>query len=286
MQNSSREKRRALASLIPFAVLVLLFELVPVIMVLVLSFKPEGGSGLTFENYLRIFSKKLYRSSIANSVIISLFSSSIGIIIGFTGAKAIYYASGNFRRLFMDILHMCSNFAGVPLAFSYIIMFGNVGVFIMLGKKYGISWLSDFSLYSTGGLALVYVYFQIPLATLLLVPAFNSLKQGWRESVNLLGGSNGLFWMRVGLPVLLPQLLSTFSVLFANAIAAYATAYALLTNNFPLLPIRISEQFVGDLVQRKEFGSSLAVILMLLMTVSTLIQNRIVRQASGGSHAE
>ena len=75
-------------------------------------------------------------------------------------------------------------------------------------------------------LLLCYIYFQIPLATLLLIPAFDGLKKEWREAVALLGGSETVYWLKVGLPNLLPSILGTFSVLFANAVAAYATAYA------------------------------------------------------------
>lgn len=286
MQNSKQGSRAALISLMPFAFLVILFELVPVCMVLVLSFKAEKSAAFTLGNYTRIFSKKLYQQSILNSFSISMFSSCVGIVVGFIGAKAMCYASGICKTLYRNVLHMCSNFSGIPLAFSYIIMFGNVGVFMILARKYGILWLAGISLYSITGLVMVYIYFQIPLAILLLIPAFSSLKKDWQEAVNLLGGNNTLYWFKIGLPCLLPQLLSTFSVLFANALAAYATAYALLANNFSLLPIRISEQFIGDLVQRKEFGSAMAVLLMLFMLGSLLVQNKIVRTAEGKSNAK
>ncbi|NLH01301.1 MAG: ABC transporter permease, partial [Clostridiales bacterium] len=116
----------------------------------------------------------------------------------------------------------------------------------------------------------------------LLIPAFDSVRTEWKEAVNLLGGSCSVFWMKVGIPVLFPSILSTISVLFANALSAYATAYALLQNNFSLLSIRISEQFVGDITLHKEFGSALAVVLMLLMVSSILINNRIGMKSGGG----
>ena len=46
-------------------------------------------------------------------------------------------------------------------------------------------------------------------------------------------------------------------------------------NNISLLPIRLSEQFVGDLVQRPEFGSAIAVVLIAFMIVAILIQNKL-----------
>ena len=160
-------------------------------------------------------------------------------------------------------------------------MFGNIGVMTMIGANYGIEFLAEFPLYSVWGLLLIYVYFQIPLSTLLLIPAFDSIRKEWKEAVALLGGSRVTFWRKVGIPVLMPSILGTFSVLFANALAAYASAYALLMNNVSLLPIRLSEQFVGDIIQRPEFGSAIAVVMMVFMVLAIFVQNKMTPKKGG-----
>ena len=245
-----------------FLLLCILFEIIPVIYTVVRSFFPEGGDiGFTLENYINIFTGKLYQQAIINS------DPDLSLSSGrsFGGAKAVHEEKGKLKTVFMSILNMVSNFSGVPLAFAYIIMFGNIGVMTMIGANYGIGFLAEFPLYSVWGLLLIYVYFQIPLSTLLLIPAFDSIRKEWKEAVALLGGSSMTFWRKVGIPVLMPSILGTFSVLFANALAAYASAYALLMNNVSLLPIRLSEQFVGDIIQRPEFGSAIAVVMMVFM---------------------
>lgn len=267
-----------LLALAPFFLLVLFFEIAPLFMVVVRSFMPEGEVGFTLEHYISIFSKKLYQQAVWNSVAVSVASALAGIIIAFFAAKSVRSAGNRMKNFFISVLNMTSNFAGIPLAFAYIILLGNAGVLIMIGKKYGISALSDFNLYSLTGLMLTYVYFQVPLATLLLIPAFDGIHPQWRESVELLGGSGFTFWHRVGVPNLLPGILGTLGVLFANSLAAYATAYALLQNNFSLLPIRLQEQFTGDVTQHKEFGSALAVVLMLLMVLAIGINNFILKR--------
>ena len=271
-----KQKKTYLLALIPFLVLCVLFELIPIIYTIIRSFVPEGEDfGFTLANYINIFTKPLYQKAIVNSLIISILSSIIGLIVAFIGAKAVHESKGKLNNIFMSILNMVSNFSGVPLAFAYIIMFGNVGVMTMIGSNYGIEFLANFPLYSIFGLLLIYVYFQIPLSTLLLIPAFDAIRKEWKESNALLGGTNFTFWSKIGVPILMPSILSTFSVLFANALAAYASAYALLMNNVSLLPIRLSEQFVGDLVQRPEFGSAIAVVLMVFMIAAIMIQNKL-----------
>ena len=271
-----------LLALIPFLFLIVMYELLPLIMLVVDSLKSEQSKDILFtlENYQKIFSTLSYRKAIANSLKITSISTAFGIVIAFLGARAAYNSRGKFRNVYLTVLNMTSNFAGVPLAFAYMIILGNAGVVKQIADMYGIGFLQDFDLYSSTGLTMIYVYFQIPLSTLLLIPAFNGIRKEWGEANLLLGGTSARFWQKVGIPVLLPSLFSTLSVLFANALSAYATAYALLMNNFSLLPINISASFVGDIKSKPKLGAALSVVMMIIMSIVILVNNYITKKTT------
>ena len=271
-----------LLALIPFLFLIVMYELMPLIMLVVDSLKSEQSKDILFtlENYQKIFSTLSYRKAIANSLKITSISTAFGIVIAFLGARAAYNSRGKFRNVYLTVLNMTSNFAGVPLAFAYMIILGNAGVVKQIADMYGIGFLQDFDLYSSTGLTMIYVYFQIPLSTLLLIPAFNGIRKEWGEANMLLGGTSARFWQKVGIPVLLPSLFSTLSVLFANALSAYATAYALLMNNFSLLPINISASFVGDIKSKPKLGAALSVVMMIIMSIVILVNNYITKKTT------
>ncbi len=271
-----------LLALIPFLFLIVMYELLPLIMLVVDSLKSEQSKDILFtlENYQKIFSTLSYRKAIANSLKITSISTAFGIVIAFLGARAAYNSRGKFRNVYLTVLNMTSNFAGVPLAFAYMIILGNAGVVKQIANMYGIGFLQDFDLYSSTGLTMIYVYFQIPLSTLLLIPAFNGIRKEWGEANMLLGGTSARFWQKVGIPVLLPSLFSTLSVLFANALSAYATAYALLMNNFSLLPINISASFVGDIKSKPKLGAALSVVMMIIMSIVILVNNYITKKTT------
>ena len=86
------------------------------------------------------------------------------------------------------------------------------------------------------------------------------------------------YWTRIGIPNLLPSILGTLSVLFANALAAYATAYALILNNYALLALQISSKFKGDVRIDKQMGGALAVVLIFLMVLATSINNYLIKK--------
>ena len=268
--------------LLPFLIIVFLYEILPLIMMILSSFRSETDNSIffTIENYISAFTKLSYQRAIINSLRITILSTGFGILIGFFGAQAAHNSRGKFRNVFLTILNMTSNFAGVPLAFAYMIILGNSGVITQFAKTYGVEFLTNFDLYSSTGLLLMYVYFQIPLSTLLLIPAFHGIRQEWKEANMLLGGHKFDFWTKVGIPVLLPSIFGTMSVLFANALAAYATAYALLMNNYSLLPVNITGMFTGDMTTRPHLGAALSVVMMLLMLVAIMISNYINRQTT------
>lgn len=267
-----------LLALLPFLIVVVFFEVIPLITIIINSFMPRDAIGFTLEHYKTIFSKLMYQQAIKNSIKISLISSFFGIVIAFLGGMSIYNIGdkSKLQNAFLTVLNMLSNFAGVPLAFAYMIILGNSGVMVQIGKEFGFSYLADYNLYTSSGLNLIYVYFQIPLATLLLFPAFKGVRKEWKEASSLMGANSLYYWRKIGVPVLLPSILGTLSVLFANALAAYATAYALLMNNYSLLPINISGMFVGDVTQQKEMGGALSVVMMALMLIAISVNNYII----------
>ena len=263
-----------LTALLPFVVVTLLYELIPLVMVVIRSFQPDMGGNFTLENYETVFTKLLYQKAMINSLKISVVSAVAGIAVAFLGARAIHQEQGKMGRFFMMILNMVSNFAGIPLAFAYMILLGNAGLMVHIGESLGVEALANYNLYTSNGMSMIYIYFQIPLATLLLIPAFDGVRKEWKEAALLLGSRDGYFWRKVGIPVLMPSILGTFSVLFANALAAYATVYALMMNNISLLPVQIAGSYVGEVKTKPGLGGALSVIMMLMMVLMILFTNK------------
>jgi len=272
----SRGKWLALLCLVPFAVFFIVFQIAPLVWVLIHSVQSED-SGWGLANFSKIFSSKFYLQAIRHSLEISFWSSLFGIVIAVLGSYSLRKVDSRLRNFVNAFANMTSNFSGVPLAFAFIILLGFNGSITIMLKQAGI--IEDFNLYSKTGLIILYTYFQIPLGVLLLYPAFDALREDWRESASLLGASSWQFWRYIGLPVLTPALLGTFVILLANALGAYATVYALTTGNFNVLPIRIAAMVSGDISLDPNMASALAVILVGLMTLVTLVHQWLLKRS-------
>jgi putative spermidine/putrescine transport system permease protein len=272
----SRGKWLALLCLVPFAVFFIVFQIAPLVWVLIHSVQSEE-SGWGLANFIKIFNSKFYLQAIQHSLEISFWSSLFGIVIAILGSYSLRKVDSRLRNFVNAFANMTSNFSGVPLAFAFIILLGFNGSITIMLKQAGI--IQDFNLYSKTGLIILYTYFQIPLGVLLLYPAFDALREDWRDSASLLGANSWQFWRHIGLPVLTPALLGTFVILLANALGAYATVYALTTGNFNVLPIRIAAMVSGDISLDPNMASALAVILVGLMTLVTLVHQWLLKRS-------
>ena len=267
---------------LPFLLVIIGYELLPLAQLVIDSLIGKESGTVGVENFVKVFTTPLYQQSIINSVWISLVSALVGIVVSFLAARFAYDSSDRVKNAFTMVLNMMSNFSGVPLAFAFMILMGNAGVLTILGQQWNIPFLANFDLYTGEGLLVLYIYFQIPLATLLLLPAFSGIKKSWREAATILQASSFDYWFRIVIPNLLPSILGTLSVLFSNALAAYATAYAIVMNNYALLPLQITSKFKGDVQIDAATGGALAVVLIVLMVVCTVINNYFTKRASKG----
>jgi len=249
---------KILILLLPFSFFILSFLLLPLVAMVIDSFMKDDGQTFSLEQYATIFSNKFYTLALKNSVVISLFSSVIGILVAIFAAYSITRLSTQVQERILMFTNMTSNFAGVPLAFAYIILLGNNGLFTILAHDLGWEIFASFDLYSWAGLVLVYIYFQVPLAIMLLYPTYFGIQAQWKEAAYLLGASKIQFWFRIGIPIILPGIAGTFSILFANAMGAYATAYALVGSNYNLLAIRIGSLVSGDVMTRPQLGAAVS----------------------------
>lgn len=271
---------------LPFHLAMILFALIAVAVLIypsanmvLMSFKPTGGGGWTLANYREILTESMYTAAIKNSVGISLFSSVVAIVFTTVTTYAIVSRSKKLRETFVVIANMTSNFAGIPLAFAYIILLGSSGVLLIFGRRAGIDWLANYNLYSPWGLCIVYLYFQLPMGIILLLPIYDALDKGWRESAELLGASSFQYWRRIGLPVLMPSIVGVFAMMFANAMGAYASAEALTGTGVNLLSIRIANTVTGDIFARPEIGAALSVLLAMILLVNMILGDKLAKRA-------
>jgi len=260
----------AWVGVVPFFVFALMFLIVPTSFLAVGSFQdPEGR--FTLRNLADLFTPSIL-SSYAISLKVSAASAIGGAVLGFLLAWAAILGGlpRAIRPALLTFSGVASNFAGVPLAFAFLATLGRTGlVTALLVNVFGVNiYRAGFNLLSFWGLALTYMYFQIPLMVLIMAPALDGLRREWREAAANLGASAWEYWRRVALPILWPTLLGTSLLLFANAFGAVATAYALTGSSLNIVTILLYAQIRGDVLHNQNLGYALALGMIVITGLS------------------
>lgn len=272
---NNREKKIAAMMLVPFFTLIVMFQILPFLNVVMGSLL-NSSKEFTLDNYTYIFQSKFLKQAFKNSLELSIYSTIFGLIIAFQGAYLLNRLKNSSRKIVILLINMISNFNGIPLAFSFIILLGLNGVLTLILKKIGI--LYGFNLFSKEGLLIIYTYFQISLGILLLYPSFSKLNNDWEEMAGILGANKFTYWKRVAIPILIPEITGTALILFANAMGAYACTLALTSGNYNILTIRITSYIAGETSYEPGIASALAVILAILLIFTTIINEIFIKR--------
>jgi len=259
--------------IVPFAIFAILFLISPTMKIVIGAFQtPEGG--FTLDNIRGLFTPSIL-SAYWISIKISFASALLGCLIGFSMAAGVILGGlpKAIRGPLLTFSGVASNFAGVPLAFAFFATLGPVVLLtVVLRTQLGIDLRSlGFNILSFWGLTITYLFFQIPLMVLIITPAIDGLKREWREAASILGATNFQYWRMVAFPILLPSLLGTLALLFANAFGAVATAIALTGSSLNIVPILLFAQIRGDVLGNPHLGYALAFGMIVVTGVANAV---------------
>jgi putative spermidine/putrescine transport system permease protein len=258
--------------ILPFAIFAFLFLILPTLRIVTGAFQDVDG-GFTFQNLIDLNTDSI-RAAYWTSIKLSLYSATLGCAIGFAMAAAVVFGGlpKAVRSPLLTFSGVASNFAGVPLAFAFIATIGPAGLITMELRDVGINLRAyGFNLLSFWGLVITYLFFQIPLMILIIIPALDGLKREWREAAEVLGATGLQYWRMVALPILFPSILGTFALLFANAFGAVATAFALTGPQLNIVPIKLFAQIRGDVLGNPNLGYALAFGMIAITVIANTV---------------
>jgi len=259
--------------LAPFLIFAIVFLILPTFGLVVQAFFDNAGK-FTFQNFVDLTQPTIVDAYMI-SIKVSAASAALGALFGLLLALAVGRGGlpSWIRSTVMTFSGVASNFAGIPLAFAFLATLGRLGLVTIFLRTY-----LDFDIYRAGfnilsfsGLTITYLYFQIPLMVLIVMPAIDGLRHEWREAAETLGATTWQYWRHIGLPVLWPSILGTLALLFANSFGAIATAYGLTGSSLNIVPILLYAQIRGDVLHNANLGAALALGMIVITGLANIV---------------
>ena len=216
-----------------------------------------------------------YLGTIVQSARLSAITAVLGGVIGALVAAATVAMGrdGWLRSMVTGYSAVAANLGGIPLAFAFTASLGFQGLYTKMLSGIGIDlYGTGFKISNFAGIVVVYLYFQIPLMTIVMLPAIDGLRTELREAALVHGATTRQYWRMVGLPILAPSFLGGLVLLFANSFAAYATAYALSSGASRLVPVQIRFFLQGETITGKaNLGYALATWMIVVTGAAMVI---------------
>ena len=246
---------------IPYFIFLVLFVILPLVLVIVYAFQSNEG-GFTLANIGKFFSDSDAISTFALSLEVAIENTLICILLGYPAAYIL--ADKQLNRsavtIVLFILPMWINALMRTLATSE--LFNVLG--FTLGK---------------GTLLFGMVYDYLPF---MIYPIYNILQKmdkSYGEAAEDLGATPLQVFTKVTLPLSMPGIMSGVMMVFMPTVSTFAIAEFLTNNKIKLFGTMIQENINSSMWN---YGSALALIMLIIIGITSLFSNEDSNAAEGG----
>ena len=270
----------------PPQLFLLVFFAAPVLLMFFASFRTAGefgglsplftaeGSGLTLDNYLRIAQKSTYLRLFLRSITYAGITTLFCLLLAYPVALTIATGAKRWRNLLLlVILPFWSNFLIRIYAWMFIL---SPEGFLMHGINgaLGLVGLGPVQLLFTPvAVVLCLVYVNLPFMILPLYSILEKQDPALLDAAQDLGANGWQRFWRVTFPLSLPGVFAGSALVFIPALGMFAVPDLLGGTEGVMIANVIKQQFLES--RDWPFGSSLSVVLTLLVLVTVALATRI-----------
>lgn len=270
----------------PYLIWILTFILIPIVMVACLSIlavDPQTGEHIySLANFQRVF-EPIYHSVWTRSIAISLKATALCLLFGYPMAMILANMKLKYRTtaVMLFVVPMWMNF--LLRTYAWMTILGKNGFINQFLKFIGMGEIQF--LYSEAAVLLGTVYNFLPFMVLPIYTVLSKMDHSLIEAAQDLGANHVTVFRKVTLPLSMPGVISGITMVFMPSVSTFVISQLLSGGQYMLIGNLIENQF--KVTNDWNFGSALALILMVIILLSMGLMNRLNRfgnDQSGGAH--
>jgi spermidine/putrescine transport system permease protein len=248
---------------IPYALFLLIFVIVPLIIVIYYAFT-DGTGQFTIQNFLKFFTDSNTIGTLVYSACLALTTTVVCLLIAYPLAYIL--ARGGIKRqgvfLLLFIMPMWINFTLRVTALKEILtaIEGNLAYYPFINSVIGMTY--DF----------------LPFMILPLYTSFLKLDKDLNEAAADLGANNVMVFLKITLPLSIPGIVSGVMMVFLPAMTNYVVLDMLYNSTY------IMGSLIGSYFSAYDWnnGSIISVVLLAIILIITVITNKFGEDNEGG----
>ena len=223
----------------------------------------------SLENYKSVFQNSSFTRALANSAIVALVTTAIGVVVGAFTAYALARLKLRGKSLLLAIVLSITTFPQIAIAAPLFRLWSQIGFYNTLY-----------------GLIIPYLTFALPLSIYILVSFFREIPQDLEEAALVDGATHFQAFRKVVVPLAAPGLATTAILTFIAAWNEFLLATTLTSSTAArTTPVAIA-QFTGSSEFEVPLGTQSAasvVVAIPLIVLVLLFQKRIVAGLTAGA---
>lgn len=232
--------------------------IVPTGVLVLRSAQENQAAGFTFVHYLDLLSSAYLIKALASTLLFCSVTAALATVMALPTAWWIARERLGSRML-RTLCQVNFAFNGVVYGILVVTLLGNAGLVAMLERMLLGTELTRGFVYTTSGLAIGYLGFQIPRAASLLTQAIERLDPQLNQAARVLGASTWQLLAWIVLPQMARPLTGVFLAISMMSMASFGAAL-LIARTIDIFPVLIYKEFTayGDVNRASAMGVILA----------------------------
>lgn len=238
-----------------------------------------GMKEITLEYYSRIFTNSGFLKSLSFTLYISAISSIIAVILGIVIASLI--VSLNSKKEYIYKIPMVV--PHITVALFAITFLSDTGFFARMLYSMGLKNAQEiFSsiLFSSNGLGIIlaYIWKETPYVMLTCLAVLKRLSSKHEMAAINLGASKWYAFRRVTLPMLLPTILSVFTIIFSFSFGAYEIPMLLGATVPKAIAVQAFIEYQNPMMSNRPYAMAMNMVIIGFCVIFVLLFNAIIKR--------
>lgn len=283
MKTRIRSRLPVLVAAGPYAAVIILLVLVPLLYIAVMSIMTRPSYGgveftVSFSGYRSLFDRA-YLVALWNSVRISLVSTVLILAVSYPMALILARANRKTASRLIVLMMIPYFTNGMVRLYSYVTLFNANGILNTLLRRLGAAAPLEL-LYTENAVILGLLYVCIPYAVLPMYASLEKIDQSVLEASYDLGARRAHTFLRITLPLSMPGVYAAAVISFVPSLGSYFVSDILGGSKTLLVGNLIKNQF--ESTRNWPLGSALSILLVAGTLILIRLYIRVGGQASAG----
>ena len=266
-----------ISTLSPIVIWMLSLFLVPILLVLLVSFFTRGEVGdieyiLTLSNYSKLIDAR-YVKILFDSLVIAVFTTAFCLALGYPFAYFVARSRNKFRPILLLLIILPFWTNSLVRTYAWIILLRTEGIINTYLLKLHFIKEPLQMLYTEGSVLVGMVYMMFPFMVLPLYSSIEKLDFSLLEASSDLGASPFKSFLRITLPLTKSGIMSGSILVFVPTLGYFFIPDLMGGSKIMLISNLIKNQFLS--ARNWPFGAAVSIILILIMFVILFIYSKL-----------